>query len=180
MTSTRDYRSRHDFPSRLGRVFLLAAWTIAVLVLALFFEDVLQGLRNPNRDPRNIQSPDGRSAIVLQRNNRGHYVASGRVNGAPVDFLVDTGATNVALPAAVARRLGIKGGATLVSHTANGTTTGQAARLDSVAIGGLVLHQVPAIILPNLEGPELLLGMSFLKRLDLVQRGDTLILSAPN
>lgn len=180
MTGTPVRSNRSDFPSRVGRAFLLGAWTIALVILTLLFKEVLEGLRNPNRDLQTAPAPNGRTSVILKRNNRGHYLVPGKINGAPAEFMVDTGATDIAIPAAVARRLGINGGAPVVSHTANGTTTGHATRLDSVAIGGIVLRQVQATILENFEGPELLLGMSFLKRLDMEQRGNTLILSAPN
>lgn len=169
-----------DFPSRLGRAFLFGAWIVALALLTLVFQDLLDDQRNPNRDVQSVVTPDAGTSVVLQRNRSGHYVASGTLNGEPVVFLVDTGATDVALPAEVARRLGIQGGAPVVSRTANGTTTGWATRLDSVAIGGLVLRNVRALILPNMPGQEVLLGMSFLKRLELVQSGDTLTLTAPN
>lgn len=173
-------RSPTELPSRLGRGFSVAAWILAIVLLTLLFQDVLHDQHNPNATVETVVTPGGGTSVVLQRNRSGHYVASGLVNGEPVVFLVDTGATNVALPAALAQRLGIQRGAQVVSRTANGTTSGWATKLDRVAIGGLTQRDVHAVILPNLPGEEALLGMSFLKRLNMVQKGNTLILTAPN
>ena len=117
--------------------------------------------------------------MVLKRNRAGHYVASGRINGEPVVFLVDTGATDVALPLSLAHRLGLTLGAERVSKTANGNVRTWSTRLDSVGLGGLTARGVSAAVMPNMPGEEVLLGMSFLKRFELLQRGKTLTLRPP-
>jgi len=168
-----------DLPSRLGRVMLFAAWVVGLAVLALFFQRLLSDRENPNRDPETVQDVQGRSQVVLRRNRSGHYVASGRINGKPVVFLVDTGATDVALPLQVAQRLGVPLGMAQIAKTANGNIRIRSARLDSVDLGGLTAHRVRASVLPNMPGEEVLLGMSYLKRFDLIQRGNTLTLRFP-
>ncbi len=60
--------------------------------------------------------------------------------------------------------------------TANGVVDTWSTRLDRVDLGGLLMRQVPASVLPNMPGGEVLLGMSYLRHLELIQRGDTLIL----
>jgi aspartyl protease family protein len=165
-----------DVPSRIGRIMLFAAWVVALVILGLFFQRLIDDRENPNRDVELALDKHGRAAVVLQRNRAGHYVASGKINGEPVVFLIDTGATDVALPLAVARRLGLPLRTGGVSKTANGNVQTWKTRLDSLDLGGLVLHGVPASVLPNMPGDEVLLGMSYLKRLELVQRGDTLTL----
>ena len=118
----------------------------------------------------------GRAGVALQRNRAGHYVASGRINGEPVVFLVDTGATDVALPLDLARRLDLPLRAGGMSRTANGNVRTWSTRLDSVDLGGLTARGVRASVLPNIPGDEVLLGMSYLKRFELIQRGNTLTL----
>jgi len=165
-----------DVPSRIGRIMLFAAWVVGLAILVLFFQRLIDDRENPNRDVELSRDAQGRAAVILRRNRAGHYVASGKINGEPVVFLVDTGATDVALPLAVARRLGLPLGGGGMSKTANGNVRTWRTRLDSLDLGGLILHGVPASVLPNMPGDEVLLGMSYLKRLELVQRGDTLTL----
>jgi aspartyl protease family protein len=167
------------FPRRLGRLMLLAAWVVALGLLTLLFRNVLEKQENPNRDAQAVTDAEGRPQVVLERNRAGHYVASGRINGQPVVFLLDTGATDVAVPGGVARRLGLSKGAPKISRTANGDVTAWATRLRSVDLGGLVMHDVSATILPNMVGDQVLLGMSYLKKLELVQTGSTLRLRYP-
>jgi aspartyl protease family protein len=170
--------SRDDPPSRLGRVMLFAAWVAGLALLVMFFNGVIERRHNPNPDPVAGAGPAGVSQVVLQRNRAGHYVAGGRINGEPVVFLVDTGATDVALPLRVARRLGLALGPGGFSQTANGVVETWATRLDTLDLGGLVTRNVRASVLPNLPGDEVLLGMSYLKHLELIQRGQTLTLRA--
>lgn len=165
-----------DIPSRIGRAMLIGAWVAGLALAALFFNGVVERRNNPNPDPVAQTGRSGVPQVVLRRNRAGHYVASGRINGEPVVFLVDTGATDVALPLALARRLGLSLSPGGIGRTANGTVQTWTTRLDSVDLGGLVARNVRASVLPNMPGEEILLGMSYLKRLELIQRGETLTL----
>jgi aspartyl protease family protein len=113
---------------------------------------------------------------VLQRNRAGHYLADGHINGRPVRFLLDTGATHVALSADLARQLDLELGASSLSRTANGLVKTRSARLQRVDVSGIELYDIRASVLPNMVGDEVLLGMSFLKHLQLIQSGDQLLL----
>ena len=168
-----------DLPSRLGRLMLFGAWAVGLVILALYFQDLLDEQENPNRDIEVTLDSEGLAQVVLQRNRAGHYVANGRINGEPVVFLVDTGATDVALPLAVARRLELRLGPARMARTANGNVQTWSALLDSVDLGGLEARRVRASVLPNMPGEEVLLGMSYLKRFELIQRGNTLALRPP-
>ncbi|MBK1709022.1 retropepsin-like aspartic protease family protein [Marichromatium gracile] len=163
-----------ELPRRIGRAMLLAAWVVALGLLAWLFDDLLDRDRAPPL--RVFVAPDGVPSVVLERNRAGHYVADGRIDGEPVRFLVDTGATDVALPLALARRLGLELRPGGISRTANGEVRVWRTRLARVELGGLIAHDVRAAVLPNMPGDEVLLGMSFLERLELVQRGETLTL----
>lgn len=167
--------TKNDIASRLGRWMIVATWMLGILLLTLFFQTVLEREHNPNQMVQSNVTAQGVKEVILKRNRMGHYVANGSINGQPVTFLLDTGATDVALPGTVAKRLGIAGGAMVQSHTAGGTVYSQLARLRQVALGDIVLVDVRASILDTMEGEEVLLGMSFLKRMEMVQRGDTLI-----
>jgi len=168
-----------DLPSRLGRIMLFMAWVVGLAILTLFFQRLLNEQENPNREIKITPDAQGRLQVVLQRNRSGHYVANGRINGEPVVFLLDTGATDVALPLRVARRLSVPLGAARMAKTANGNIRIWSTRLGSVDLGGLTARRVQASVLPNMLGEEVLLGMSYLKRFEFIQRGNTLTLRAP-
>lgn len=121
----------------------------------------------------------GRQAVTLSPDSRGHYLASGAVNGAHIRFLVDTGATLVAIPAADATRLGIdyRKGRRGISQTANGPVAFWLVKLDSVTLGDVTLTNVDGAVH---EGPGLdiaLLGMSFLGRTEMRREGANLTLT---
>lgn len=153
------------------------ALVASLLLLGLFyfyFESSLQARNNPNQQ---LQIAPG-SELVLKRSRNGHYFFPGAINGQPVTFLLDTGATLVSVPAHLADELGLKAGARQQSATANGTITTRATRLDTLAFGPFDLRGVPASLNPGMGGDQVLLGMSVLKHLEFTQRGDTLILRA--
>ena len=120
----------------------------------------------------------GRQSVTLSADTRGHFVSDGSVNGLQVRFMVDTGASVIALPAADAARLGIdyrKGERGLV-QTASGTAPVYRVTLDQVKLGGIALAAVEAVVIE--QGLEIaLLGMSFLNRLEMKRDGDTMTLT---
>ena len=168
-----------DTPSRIGRAMLFGAWIVALALLVLIFQRWMDAQENPNRDLAISLDAGGRPQVVLARNRAGHYVAPGRINGESVIFMIDTGATDVALPLDLARRLGLRLGAGRMARTANGDVQTWSAVLEEVDLGGLMAHRVRASILPNMPGNQVLLGMSYLKRFELLQRDGMLILRDP-
>jgi aspartyl protease family protein len=127
---------------------------------------------------RSIEHADKSSTVTLSADARGHFVTSGAINGRPVKFLVDTGATLITLSRAEATRIGLDygGGRPTQTQTANGVGHGWRVSLDSVRVGDVTVRDVDAIVLDNDTPPVGLLGMSFLGRFDLQQRGSTLVL----
>jgi aspartyl protease family protein len=119
----------------------------------------------------------GGSRTVLQADGRGHFWAGGTVNGGQVRFLVDTGATLIALPADDARRIGISyvNAPRGVVQTANGATTVYRVKLDTVTVGDITMNNVDAVIQ---EGglTVALLGMSFLNRTEMRRDGEQMVL----
>ncbi|MGF1528416.1 MAG: TIGR02281 family clan AA aspartic protease, partial [Candidatus Competibacterales bacterium] len=134
-------------------------------------EGLEEGL--PEGEPEAKPAQEG-AAVELRQGPGGHYSARGRIGNAAVDFLVDTGATAVAVPAGLARRLGLPYGQQRRVETAAGFTVGYATTLDRVQLGALVKNDVAAIIVPQLPGERALLGMSFLGGFELVQRNAVL------
>jgi aspartyl protease family protein len=152
----------------------LAASLLVLGMFYLYFENSLQARDHPNRD---LQIAPG-SEVVLKRSRDGHYIFPGTINGRPVSFLLDTGATLVSVPAHRAEELGLAAGAHQQSVTANGTVVTRASRVEALAFGPFVMRGVPASLNPGMAGDQVLLGMSVLKHLEFTQRGDTLILRA--
>lgn len=148
----------------------------AVVAILLGLTALFHALTRNDGGMRLQQTADGRVMVVLQRQRNGHFSAAGSINGHEVSFLVDTGATDVAISEKLARALGIEFGPAISLMTAAGPARGWMARLDTVQIGVLGLRDVRASISPGL-GDEVLLGMSFLKHFSIVQEGDTLVLA---
>jgi len=164
-------------PQRLGTGMIIAAWILALGLLTLFFNQFLENRYNPNRNLPAQHRQEGVREVTLQRNRSGHYVASGKINGTPVVFFLDTGATTVSIPEPLAQQLKLKRGTAIQANTANGVITAFSTELDSVALGAIELRKVRASINPQMQGDsEVLLGMSFLRQLEFTQRGETLVL----
>jgi aspartyl protease family protein len=161
---------------RMGLTMHFLAWFVLLGLGFFFFKDLLQNQYNPNQNLSTRQSSEGTKEVVLQRNRFGHYVTAGEINGKPVTFMLDTGATGVAIPTDVASRLGLKHGRAYRTQTANGMGTSYSATLEEVSVGGIELTNIAAGITPGLRTEEVLLGMSFLKHIEFTQRGDTLTL----
>ncbi len=160
---------------RAGRVMLILAWAAALFLATRFFGDWEQRQENPNMTVTS-QYGDGYIEVQLMSNRQGHFVMTGKVNGQPVSFLLDTGATDVAIPEAVAQKLGLTRGAPVTLSTANGRSEGFRTTLDRLQIGEIVLTNVRALVAPGLGGEQALLGMSAMKQLEFTQRGGTMLL----
>jgi len=132
---------------------------------------------SPARVGTAAASPGSGSLIVLQPGSGGHYVTEGRINGAAVRFMVDTGATSVALSEAEARRIGLdyKSGAAAYSSTANGPVATWQIKLSSVRVGDVEVHDVDASVLASAM-PFVLLGNSFLNRFRMRRDNDAMVL----
>jgi len=163
----------NDLPARTGKAFSWIAWILALALLYWLFDDLLQAQFNPNQE---VKSRVTASAVevILERNRAGHYVANGAINNTEVVFLLDTGATQVAIPAGVADRIGLPEGQQVMVRTANGTAVAYRTRIAQLSLGDIVLNDVAATIVPGMGGEEILLGMSALKQVEFTQRGTTL------
>lgn len=161
---------------RLGVRMTIAMWVVVLGLMTMFFQSWQERQHNPNQYLSLSTGSDGVKELILQRNRFGHYVASGSINDVPVVFLLDTGASDISIPGGLAQEMSLKRGRAMVYQTANGAIQVYATRLAKVDLGGIVLGQVRASINPNMQGNEVLLGMSFLKHLEFTQRGDELIL----
>lgn len=154
---------------------MVLAWVLGLWLAVRFFSEWEASRDNPNSQPLS-RIEGGQVEVQLAGNAQGHFVASGRINDQPVVFLLDTGATDVAIPAGLAERLGLEKGAAVQLQTANGRTTGYRTVLQRLEIGAITLHDVRALVAPGFDSEQILLGMSALKQLEFTQRAGTLVL----
>ena len=158
---------------RRGGVLMLAiGWLLIIGVVWWAVDEWARRDANPNRSL--AAGPAGE--VVLQRNRAGHFLADGEVNGKHVTFLLDTGATYIAIPAQIARELKLKLGPPITLQTAAGPATGHPTRLESVRVAGIEMRDMGAVVAEGLDPGTVLLGMNFLKRLEMTQRGEQLVL----
>ncbi len=120
----------------------------------------------------------GGREIVLSAGSGGHFMTQGQINGKAVTFMVDTGATKIALGQADADRLGIdyKNAPRSYASTANGNVATSAVTLTSVRVGEVEVANVEAVVVPA-PMPHVLLGNSFLTRFQMKRENDTLHLT---
>lgn len=114
--------------------------------------------------------------IVLPMGSGGHFLAQGSINGRSMQFMVDTGATSVAIGQSDAQRMGIdyQKGQPIRMNTANGVAQGWLVRFRSVRIGDVEVYDVEGVVGPNM--PYALLGNSFLSRFTMNRSSDTMVL----
>ncbi|WPX96308.1 TIGR02281 family clan AA aspartic protease [Candidatus Bandiella euplotis] len=169
----------------LGQVLSYAAvWTLIIgtLLTGYTYKADLQNVFNKvyaNLIPGTViqgESEDGNGKVVmLVANQSAHFFANAQVNGVDISFLIDTGATDVALTRNDAKKLGINLESLSYTKkvlTANGTTWSAPIKLDSIQVGDITVNDVSASVSID-EGLDVsLLGMSFLNKLDSYQVHD--------
>jgi aspartyl protease family protein len=125
----------------------------------------------------NARSSSGQS-VTLTADNRGHFITTGAINGVSVRFLVDTGASLVSMSSSEAKRLGINytTGQKTFSSTANGVVPTYLVKLDEVRVGDVAVNNVDGMVHVGDSLPIVLLGMSFLNRMEMRRNGEQMML----
>jgi aspartyl protease family protein len=121
-----------------------------------------------NTAPAETVGQAGIRSLSIPRDSRGHFQTEGRIDGQRIGFMVDTGASVIALNETSAARFGLRpsrGDYSASVTTANGTIKAARTRLAMVEVGGLVVRDVDAMVLPDESLSENLLGLSFLSKL---------------
>ena len=115
--------------------------------------------------------------VVLKADNRGHFIERGQINGKTMVYMVDTGASSVAIGRSDAERMGLPflKGQPVMMRTANGDAQGWRLRLDSVRVGDVEVFGVDAVVAP-LAMPYVLLGNSFLAHVQMTRQGSEMVL----
>lgn len=159
-----------------SRWFSLIAWLLIMLVTYWFFQQHLSKRDNPNTQVEGVVGADGSRQVQLHANAAGHFVGMIELNQQPVQFMLDTGATAIAVPEAIASELGMKKGMLMTIDTANGTSRGYTSHIALVKLGPIELQNVRAVITTGMDGDTILLGMSALNQLEFSKRDRTLTL----
>ncbi len=122
----------------------------------------------------------GKGAITLYPNRGGHFFADGMINGVAVRFMVDTGATTIAMNSSAADRIGLnyrRDGRAGMANTAGGAVRTYNLKLSLVQIGEIKLYNIDAGVIEGSYPTDILLGMSFLGQLDMKRDGEKMELS---
>lgn len=161
---------------RGGIVLMVLFWVALIGAGTWLIDGGFSHLMTPNS---HVMSATPGAPVVLKRNRAGHFEAPGEINGVPVTFLLDTGATYVAVPHNLANSLGLEPGRSAWFNTANGRVQGSLTQLEEVALGGIRVKNVQGSISPGMERDIVLLGMSFLNLLAIEMREGEMVLRLP-
>jgi len=153
---------------RVGTLGILAFWLVVMGALYVGMKQVMQ--------PRGARvTADG--AVVIPRHHDGHFRVAGSVNGVPVMFLVDTGASLVAVTDALAHKAGLQGGEPITFRTANGERQGRVVPSDSITVRSLAVSGLRVGTgYTGSSDDDALLGQNFLRHFDVEMGRDRMVL----
>ena len=154
---------------------MIIAAILGMAMLTYYFSGVEETQHNPNSEPQSLVYSNS-IEVPLKRNQMGHYVVTGTINGEKAEFLLDTGATDVVVPEEIAQQLGLPYGQRGKAVTANGVITIYRTRIESLAIGEIRLYDISASINPAMHTGAILLGMTALGQIEFSQQGNILTL----
>lgn len=161
---------------QLGNGMMLIAWLILLVLLIIYFTREESRHFNPNTKPE-MATVDEKRSLVLKANRNNHFVMTGKINGHKAPLILDTGATNVAIPANMAEKLGLTYGRKGIALTANGEVVVYSTTIDKLELGEIILYDVAAELSSSMNKMDgILLGMSALSQIEFTQRDGMLIL----
>jgi aspartyl protease family protein len=127
--------------------------------------------------PKVATATGNSTEVSIPRSRDGHFYVAGAINGQAVTFMVDTGASTVAVSRTVAQRIGLPGGKPVVIGTAGGAAQGEEITGQTISIGGITVQSVRIVVLSGMPG-EALLGQNVLRHLEVVQTAERMTLRA--
>lgn len=151
------------------RWMITLGWVLVIALLAWLFTDTSGKVQVRVNE-------QGEREVLITKSADNHYRITGEINNIPVDMLVDTGATIIAIPGDLAQTLNLEAGVPIQVMTANGPTTAYMTRIENLRLGDIELRGVMASINPQMRGIDILLGMSALGQLQFEQNSEGLIL----
>ncbi|MBP9722808.1 MAG: retroviral-like aspartic protease family protein [Gammaproteobacteria bacterium] len=161
---------------KLGKKMLIIAWLIFLGFLVLLFRWYAMKT-NGAYNTVTYQKPNGGYEMVVPLTDGSRYEVIGQVNEYETHFLIDTGATSIAVPQSVAEKAGLAQGMPIDIMTAGGRTKAYLTKIKKLTIGtNIVLQNINATINPDMPGDTVLLGMGALKQLTIKQSNNTLTL----
>lgn len=160
---------------QLGGIFLIVGWVAILLLIAILINNSLFATKKPD-----ITDTHAGKEITIYRDHDSHFRIKGNINGIPITFLIDTGATSVAVSSTIAKRANLRHQAELITETASGNAIGYFTTIDKLTIADIDLHEVSAVIIPEMATNEALLGMNVLQKFNIKQNLNTLILTVPD
>jgi aspartyl protease family protein len=148
---------------------IIFAWVFAFLLFALFFH-----FSGEERGRSEYSVKHG--TLTIEPDASGHYWIEGMIHQTPVHFMVDTGASLVAIPQSLAEKLQIKGQYPIQLNTAGGVVRGELVRLRQLSFAGFQFNNVKAVIMPQATDSTILLGMNILSKFTITQKDRQLLL----
>lgn len=150
--------------------------TITVLVIWVAIFSVAYIFFDSQQKPKIATGKDGGmfGKIVIPRSLDGHYYVRGAINGYPVDFMVDTGASVVSVSGSLARKANLPNGVSANFSTAGGVVMGEVVSGLTVEVGGIIVNGINVSV--GIQGNVALLGQNFLRKVDVLQSNDTMTL----
>lgn len=152
----------------LGHITALAIWITISGVIYLYFD----ARQKPTIAVASTELASGE--VVIPRSRDGHYYVRGAINGHPVDFMVDTGASTVSINRDIAQKADLPRGMPANFMTANGAVMGEIVSRQTIEAGGIVLEDLSVGV--GVQGDIALLGQNFLRKVDVLQSDDKMVL----
>ena len=157
-------------------LYFAVFWVVLLAAVTHFFGSWDSQQNNPNQQLVS-HTRDGATEIKLQANRQGHYLANGTINNQNVTFILDTGATTVAVSEHVAQKAGLVRMQPSLARTAAGTVRVWDTTIPELHMGDITFNNVPGTINPDMDPDMVLLGMSVLGQLNFSQQSGVLTLS---
>lgn len=154
---------------RSGRIMFILAWVMVFGLLFVFFHFQQQASMTRAEEMKH-------GKLILTADRQGHYRVKGRINRTSTDFMVDTGATMVAIPKDLANKLNLAGRYPVTMKTAAGEVTGYLTRIEQLSFGDFQFNNVKAVIMEQSNDNLVLLGMNVLSEFKISQDNKKLIL----
>jgi len=155
---------------KAGRYMIILAWIFAFFLMALFFHYTTQS------DNGSYEYSAKHGTLTIDGDTKGHYWVDGAINQVSVRFMVDTGASLVAIPEPLAQKMGLSGRYPVLLQTAAGSIEGQLTRVKTLQFSGFHFSNVKAVIMPADGSETVLLGMNVLSDFTIMQKDGQLVM----
>ena len=155
-----------------GHITALVLWLVLFGVMYWFLDAKMQP------QVATVTNLDvARGEVIIPRSRDGHYYVSGAINGRPLTFMVDTGASTVVVSADLAAKIGLTRGVPTPFKTAGGIVWGETVSDQTIEAGGMQLKGLRVGVVAQMDQRDYaLLGQNFLRHIDVIQSGDQMVL----